>query len=123
MAYFEQLFSLVLFFSQSIILSIIFVGIGFIFGVPKSYFVKNSAYECGFKPFSFGYVPYDVQFYRIGILFLLLDVEVLFLFPWAANFYKFNCAAHVGVFLFLLILFSGFIYELKRGVLTWYPQP
>jgi len=80
-AYFEQLFSFALFVGQSIILALVFVGLGFFFGVSKSSFVKNSAYECGFKPFSFGYIPYDVQFYRVGILFLLLDVEVLFLFP------------------------------------------
>lgn len=81
MAYFEQLFSFVLFVGQAIFLAVLFIVAGFFFGVAKSSFVKNSAYECGFKPFSFGYIPYDVQFYRVGILFLLLDVEVLFLFP------------------------------------------
>jgi NADH:ubiquinone oxidoreductase subunit 3 (subunit A) len=81
------------------------------------------AYECGFKPFDFTYYPFDVQFYRVGILFLLFDVEIMFFFPWALNFYQISALGHFALLGFILLLFFGFIYELKSGALLWYPQP
>ncbi len=84
---------------------------------------KNMAYECGFKPFDFTYYPFDVQFYRVGILFLLFDVEIMFFFPWVLNFYQISFDGHASVFIFILLLLVGFVYELKSGALTWYPQP
>lgn len=78
------------------------------------------AYECGFKPFDWYYYPFDVQFYRIGIIFLLFDVEIMFIFPWAVNFYMITLMGHAFVFLFLCIIFLGFIYELRSGAIVWY---
>lgn len=84
---------------------------------------KNMAYECGFKPFDFAYFPFDVQFYRVGILFLLFDVEIMFFFPWALNFYQISSIGHSAVIAFIVLLLLGFVYELKSGAIKWYPQP
>ena len=70
------------------------------------------AYECGFKPFDFVYYPFDIQFYRVGILFLLLDVEIMFFFPWVLNFYEISLVGHFSVFIFIVLIFVGFLYEL-----------
>lgn len=90
---------------------------------PRPNSEKNMAYECGFKPFDFAYYPFDVQFYRVGILFLLFDVEIMFFFPWALNFYQITMCGHFAVVLFIFLLLFGFVYELKSGALRWYPQP
>lgn len=123
MIYFEPLISLLIhsFFSFalcSIILSIVYFLI-----IPRPNSEKNIAYECGFKPFTFTYSSFDVQFYRVGILFLLFDVEIIFLFPWVLNFYKISMIGHFFLFLFIITLLFGFIYEIKSGALIWYPQP
>jgi NADH-quinone oxidoreductase subunit A len=81
------------------------------------------AYECGFKPFDFTYYPFDVQFYRVGILFLLFDVEIMFFFPWALNFYQVQLVGHLSIFMFIILLLLGFVYEIASGALLWYPQP
>jgi NADH-quinone oxidoreductase subunit A len=75
---------LINFFSHSLLtvgLCLIILLVVYLLNNPKPNSEKNMAYECGFKPFDFTYYPFDVQFYRVGILFLLFDVEILFFFP------------------------------------------
>lgn len=81
MCHLEHWISFLVFGFCTIVLCCCLVLAGYFFGVSRTNFVKSSAYECGFKPFSFGYIPFDVHFYRVGILFLLFDVEILFLVP------------------------------------------
>ncbi len=84
---------------------------------------KNSAYECGFNAFDDARMKFDVRFYLVSILFIIFDLEVAFLFPWAASLMK--MAHHAQVFAFwsmmsfLGILTVGFIYEWKKGALEW----
>ena len=66
------------------------------------------------------YQPFDVQFYRVGILFLLFDIEVIVLLPWSVNFFLVSEFGHFVIFLFLLVLFVGFFYEFFEGLLNWY---
>lgn len=94
----------------------------YVLNTPKPNSEKNMAYECGFKPFDFTYYPFDVQFYRVGILFLLFDVEIMFFFPWVLNFYQISIRGHCVMITFIGILFLGFIYEITVGILSWYPQ-
>ena len=82
---------------------------------------KNTVYECGFKPFDYTYYPFDIQFYRTGILFLLFDVEIIFLFPWVLNFYEITITGHLIVFGFIFLLIAGFAYEVRSEALVWYP--
>ena len=84
---------------------------------------KTSEYECGFEPFdSATRQPYDVHFYMVGILFLVFDVEIALLFPWAANLSIITSTGLWSTVVFLIILTVGFVYEWQRGALSW-PHP
>lgn len=123
MMYYENIWALFIHFFVSIGLCFLLLFLVFFFQTSKANSEKNMAYECGFKPFDFNYYPFDVQFYRIGILFLLFDVEIMFFFPWVINFYEISLTGHNCIFIFILLLILGFLYEIKKGALIWYPQP
>ena len=80
---------------------------------------KNSAYECGFEPFEDARMRFDVRFYLVAILFIIFDVEVAFLFPWAAALGDIGLFGFWSMVVFLLILTVGFVYEWKKGALEW----
>src|SRR5215212_8426794 len=84
---------------------------------------KLSAYECGFNAFDDARMKFDVRFYLVSILFIILDLEVAFLFPWAVKLMKLPHYAQVYAFwsmmLFLCVLTVGFIYEWNKGALEW----
>ena len=113
---------------------LIFVGIGGVLGaalivVPmvlapyKPDPEKLSAYECGFPAFGDARMKFDVRFYLVSLLFIIFDLEVAFLFPWAISFTKMDGPAGVFAFwsmmVFLGVLTVGFIYEWKKGALEW----
>lgn len=80
---------------------------------------KISAYECGFEPFSDAHHKFDVRFYLVAILFIIFDLEVAFLFPWAVSLGEIGLFGFWSMVLFLFILTVGFIYEWKKGALEW----
>ena len=80
---------------------------------------KVSAYECGFNAFDDARMKFDVRFYLVSILFIIFDLEVAFLFPWAVNFQNLSDVAFWGMMLFLGVLTVGFAYEWKKGALEW----
>ena len=80
---------------------------------------KVSAYECGFNAFDDARMKFDVRFYLVSILFIIFDLEVAFLFPWAVNFAGLSDTAFWGMMLFLGVLTVGFAYEWKKGALEW----
>ena len=80
---------------------------------------KVSAYECGFNAFDDARMKFDVRFYLVAILFIIFDLEVAFLFPWAVNFPGLSDVAFWGMILFLGVLTVGFAYEWKKGALEW----
>ena len=80
---------------------------------------KLSAYECGFNAFDDARMKFDVRFYLVSILFIIFDLEVAFLFPWAVNFAGLSDTAFWGMMLFLGVLTVGFAYEWKKGALEW----
>ena|ERR1700733_10208993 len=122
MVYFEPLFTLIIYSVVSIAICFLILFVIYLLNQSKPNSEKNMAYECGFKPFDFAYYSFDVQFYRVGILFLLFDVEIIFLFPWVLNLYQISWIGHITICFFICLLFLGFIYELKSGALIWYPQ-
>jgi NADH-quinone oxidoreductase subunit A len=85
--------------------------------VPDS--EKLSPYECGFEPFDDARSKFDVRFYLVSILFIIFDLEVAFLFPWAVSLGKIGLFGFWSMMVFLLILTVGFIYEWKKGALEW----
>lgn len=80
---------------------------------------KNAAYECGFEAFEDSRGKFDVRFYLVAILFIIFDLEVAFLFPWAVSLHDIGLFGFWSMMVFLAILTIGFIYEWKTGALDW----
>ena len=80
---------------------------------------KLSPYECGFEAFEDARMKFDVRYYLVAILFILFDLEIAFLFPWAIVLQDIGWFGYVSMLLFLAILVVGFIYEWKKGALEW----
>ena len=80
---------------------------------------KLSAYECGFNAFDDARMKFDVRFYLVAILFIIFDLEVAFLFPWAVSLGKIGVFGFWSMVVFLAVLTVGFIYEWKKGALEW----
>ena len=103
----------------SLILSLLILGLSFVFSVQKADPEKVSAYECGFDPFDDARSRFDVRFYLVAILFIIFDLEVTFLFPWAVTLNKVTFFGFWTMMLFLIILTIGFVYEWRKGALEW----
>jgi len=115
----KDYFSIILFLIVALGLSIGFILINFLFSPKKPDPEKLSAYECGFEPFSDSRMEFDVRFYLVAILFIIFDLEIAFLFPWAISLGAIGILGFASMMIFLLILTVGFIYEWKKGALDW----
>jgi NADH-quinone oxidoreductase subunit A len=93
--------------------------LGFLLGPRRPDTAKNSPYECGFKTFEDARMKFDVRYYLVAILFILFDLEIAFLFPWAIVLRDLGWFGVVAMAVFLGILVVGFIYEWKKGALEW----
>jgi NADH-quinone oxidoreductase subunit A len=80
---------------------------------------KNGPYECGFEPFGDARSKFDVRFYLVSILFIIFDLEIAFLFPWAVTLGKIGVYGFWSMMVFLGVLTVGFIYEWRKGALDW----
>ena len=83
------------------------------------YSEKNSTYECGFEPFEETRGKFEVKFYLVAILFIIFDLEIIFLFPWAVAFKEIGLFGFWSMMFFLLVLTIGFFYEWLKGALDW----
>lgn len=110
---------ILLFLAIAIIMATVVVVIPFIFARFKPDTEKLSAYECGFDPFGDARGKFDVRFYLVAILFIIFDLEVAFLFPWAVSLKDVGMYGFWSMMVFLGILTIGFIYEWKKGALEW----
>ena len=98
------------------------VGVGIApqaLGFQKPDAAKNSPYECGFEAFEDARMKFDVRYYLVAILFILFDLEIAFLFPWATVINDIGFAGFLSMMLFLAILTVGFVYEWMKGALEW----
>ena len=91
----------------------------FLVAVPEPGPEKVSAYECGFNAFDDARMKFDVRFYLVSILFIIFDLEIAFLFPWAVAFKEIGAFGFWSMMVFLGVLTVGFIYEWKKGALEW----
>ena len=110
---------IILFLIIALGLSIFFVVINFIVAPQNPDPEKLSAYECGFEPFEDSRMEFDVRFYLVAILFIIFDLEIAFLFPWAISLGNIGLLGFCSMMFFLFILTVGFIYEWKKGALDW----
>ena len=111
--------TIIIFFGVALLLSIGFIFLNFVFAPKNPDPEKLSAYECGFEPFNDSRMEFDVRFYLVAILFIIFDLEIAFLFPWAISLGKIGIFGFVSMMIFLSILTVGFIYEWKKGALDW----
>ena len=88
-------------------------------GKSASYAEKDSTYECGFEPFDDSRGKFEVKFYLVAILFIIFDLEIIFLFPWAMAFYEIGQFGFLSMMFFLFVLTVGFVYEWMKGALDW----
>lgn len=95
-----------------------FVG-GFVLAPSKPNPAKNSPFECGFEAFEDARIKFDVRYYLVAILFIIFDLEIAFLFPWAVSLDVIGLPGIIAMGIFLGVLIIGFIYEWKKGALEW----
>ena len=115
----NEYLTIIIFLLVSLGLSAGFILVNFIFSPKKPDPEKLSAYECGFEPFNDSRMEFDVRFYLVAILFIIFDLEIAFLFPWAISLGKIGIFGFISMMIFLFILTVGFISEWKKGALDW----
>ncbi len=108
-----------LFLALGTILSLLFIIGAAILAPSNPDPEKTSAYECGFNAFDDARMKFDVRFYLVAILFIIFDLEVAFLFPWAVSLGAIGIFGFWSMVLFLAVLTIGFVYEWRRGALEW----
>ena len=111
--------SIIIFLFIAISLSVGFIVLNFLFSPKKPDPEKLSAYECGFEAFGDSRMEFDVRFYLVAILFIIFDLEIAFLFPWAISLGNIGPLGFWSMMIFLSILTVGFVYEWKKGALDW----
>ena len=115
----SEYLSIIIFILISITISIGFIVINFAFSPNNPDPEKLSAYECGFEAFGNARSKFDVRFYLVAILFIIFDLEIAFLFPWAISLGNIGILGFYSMMIFLFTLTIGFIYEWKKGALEW----
>ena len=115
----SQYLPILIFLVVASVVSVAAVSMSLLMGKQKPDSEKVSAYECGFEAFGDARSKFDVRFYLVAILFIIFDLEVAFLFPWAVSFYDLGLAGFGSMMCFLGVLTVGFIYEWKKGALEW----
>ena len=103
----------------ALLFGVVLLSLGMLIGPSKPSAEKLAAYECGFPAFSDARMQFDVRYYLVAILFIIFDLELAFLFPWAVVIKKVGWLGFSAVLIFLALLTVGFIYEWKKGALEW----
>ncbi len=115
----EQYLPILIFLAIGIVVGVAAMGMGFMLSSSRPDPAKNSPYECGFEAFEDARMKFDVRFYLVAILFIIFDLEIAFLFPWAIVLDQIGIFGLVAMAIFLGILIVGFIYEWRKGALEW----
>ncbi|MCZ6717649.1 MAG: NADH-quinone oxidoreductase subunit A [Gammaproteobacteria bacterium] len=95
------------------------ISIGSLLGPKRPDSAKQSPYECGFEAFEDARMKFDVRYFLVAILFIIFDLEIAFLFPWAVVLDEIGLFGYFAMMIFLGVLVVGFIYEWKKGALEW----
>ena len=115
----ENYLPILIFLIVGILVGGVVVALGFLLGPQRPDSEKLSPYECGFEAFEDSRMKFDVRYYLVAILFIVFDLEIAFLFPWAVVLHKIGMVGFLAMAVFLGILVIGFIYEWKKGALEW----
>jgi len=114
-----EYFPILLFIIVALVIGVAPLALGKLLGPNRPDPEKLSPYECGFEPFEDARMKFDVRYYLVAILFILFDLEIAFLFPWAVVLNDIGFAGFLSMMLFLAILTVGFAYEWMKGALEW----
>ena len=115
----KEYLSIIIFVLVALGLSIGFILLNFLLSPKNPDPEKLSAYECGFEAFGDSRMKFDIRFYLVAILFIIFDLEIAFLFPWAISLGNIGTLGFWSMMIFLFILTVGFVYEWKKGALDW----
>ena len=115
----ENYVPILVFLAIATVLGLVLLMLGFVLGPRRPDPEKLSPYECGFEAFEDARMKFDVRYYLVAILFIIFDLEIAFLFPWAVSLDAVGVFGLVSMGVFLAILVVGFIYEWKKGALEW----
>jgi NADH-quinone oxidoreductase subunit A len=115
----EQYLPILLFVAVGLVLGAVLLGVGSLVSPNRPDPEKLSPYECGFEAFEDARMKFDVRYYLVAILFILFDLEIAFLFPWAVVLPDIGLFGFGAMMIFLAILVVGFVYEWKKGALEW----
>jgi NADH-quinone oxidoreductase subunit A len=110
---------ILIFIAVALGLGVVIIALGRLLGPHRPNPEKNSPYECGFEAFEDSRMKFDVRYYLVAILFIIFDLEIAFLFPWAVALDEVGMFGFLAMMLFLTILVVGFVYEWKKGALEW----
>jgi len=110
---------ILVFLAAGLVVGALMITVGFVLGTRRPDDEKLSPYECGFEAFEDARMKFDVRYYLVAILFIIFDLEIAFLFPWAVVLEKIGMVGFWAMVVFLGILVIGFIYEWKKGALEW----
>ena len=119
MVFLEDYLSILIFLFLALGLSVGFILLNYLFSPKNPDPEKLSAYECGFEAFTDSRMKFDVRFYLVAILFIIFDLEIAFLFPWAVTMNEIGLFGFLSMMFFLLVLTIGFVYEWMKGALDW----
>ncbi len=115
----ENYLPILVFLVLGLSIGVVTLCVGFLLGTRRPYSEKGSPYECGFEAFEDARMKFDVRYYLVAILFIIFDLEIAFLFPWAIVLKEIGMFGYIAMAIFLGILVIGFIYEWKKGALEW----
>jgi len=115
----ENYLPVLVFIGVGLVVGVVMVALGFVLGTRRPDDEKLSPYECGFEAFEDARMKFDVRYYLVAILFIIFDLEIAFLFPWAIVLDQIGMVGLVAMTVFLGVLVVGFIYEWKKGALEW----
>ena len=115
----ENYFPILLFIAVGVAVGVVPMVLGRLIGPNRPDSEKLSPYECGFEAFEDARMKFDVRYYLVAILFILFDLEIAFLFPWAVSLREIGATGFWAMMIFLGILVVGFVYEWKKGALDW----
>ncbi len=117
--YIQSYFPIIVFFGIALFIGALAIALPLLLAPNRPDKEKLSQYECGFEAFDDARSKFDIRFYLIAILFIIFDIEIMFLFPWALSLKKIGLYGFFSMMIFLLILVIGFIYEWGKGALEW----
>ena len=110
---------ILVFLGIALVVGLVLLALGLALGSGQKDAEKLSPYECGFEPFEDSRIKFDVRYYLVAILFIIFDLEIAFLFPWAVSLDVVGVFGMLAMAVFLIVLVVGFIFEWKKGALEW----